>query len=224
MATIQQALDVLKKAGADITVEENVYSCRNIITIKIPLGTPWVEEIEGTKAMVDVHTASICKNEINTAVYGFSSQAERVAEVMDEKAKNLKDFENQFFGTYKIPEVREIRYNGPATIVFWEDNTKTVVKMQPGEMHYDPDKAFAMAVCKKLFGNKFNRHLTKAQKAYEKSYEEKCEKWVEGFIKNPEKIMCDFLDNFDKMLGKRNLSVGTFDPNSVTTFKPKKEE
>ncbi len=69
---------------------------------------------------------------------------------------------------YKIPEVREIRYNGPATIVFWEDNTKTVVKMQHGEERYDPDKAFTMAVCKKLFGNKFNRHLAKAQKAFMK--------------------------------------------------------
>ena len=78
--------------------------------------------------------------------------------------------------SYKIPEVREIRYNGPATIVFWEDNTKTVVKVQPGEICYDPDKAFAMAVCKKLFGNKFNRHLTEAQKAFEKCYEEECEK------------------------------------------------
>lgn len=78
--------------------------------------------------------------------------------------------------SYKIPEVREIRYNGPATIVFWEDNTKTVVKVQPGELCYDPDKAFAMAVCKKLFGNKFNRHLTEAQKAFKKCYEEECEK------------------------------------------------
>ena len=81
----------------------------------------------------------------------------------------------KFSKGYTIPEVREIRYNGPATIVFWEDNTKTVVKMQPDELYYDPDKAFAMAVCKKLFGNKFNRHLAKAQKAFEKSCEEKYE-------------------------------------------------
>lgn len=81
-----------------------------------------------------------------------------------------------FYKGYKIPEVREILYNGPATIVFWEDNTKTVVKVQPGELCYDPDKAFAMAICKKLFGNKFNRHLTEAQKAFKKCYEEECEK------------------------------------------------
>lgn len=90
------------------------------------------------------------------------------------KVTTYKDLE--FYKGYMIPEVREIRYNGPATIVFWEDNTKTVVKVQPGELCYDPDKAFAMAVCKKLFGNKFNRHLTEAQKAFKKCYEEECEK------------------------------------------------
>lgn len=155
MATIDQALYTLKKAGADIAIERSAYSCRDIITIKFPLGTPWFEEIEGTVKMPETHYA----------IYeGFSNAID------------------QFFGAYKIPEVREIRYNGPATIVFWEDNTKTVVKVQPGEEHYDPDKAFAMAVCKKLFGNKFNRYLTKAQKAFEKSCEKKYEKRVNEFV------------------------------------------
>lgn len=210
MATIDQALDVFKKAGADITVEENVYSYSVTVTIKLPLNASWIEEIEGTNPMVDVHTARICRNAINT-IYGFSSQAEQVVEVMGEKAKNLKDFENQFFGTYKIPEVREIRYNGPATIVFWEDNTKTVVKVQPGEEYYDPDKAFAMAVCKKLFGNKFNRYLTKAQKAFEKS----CEEEYEESIKNPVKVICSTMNDFDNFWRKINAYVDT---------KPKKEE
>nr|DAT41925.1 MAG TPA: hypothetical protein [Caudoviricetes sp.] len=147
MATIKQALDVLKKAGSNVVAYEDAFSYKTTITIEIPFGTSWFEEIEDTKKMVDVYTAKMCKLAINT-IYGCSSQAKQTIE------------------TYKIPEVREIRYNGPATIIFWEDNTKTVVKMQPGEECYDPDKAFAMAVCKKLFGNKFNRHLAKAQKAF----------------------------------------------------------
>ena len=102
----------------------------------------------------------------------------------------------KFSKGYKIPEVREIRYNGPATIVFWEDNTKTVVKMQPDELYYDPDKAFAMAVCKKLFGNKFNRHLTKAQKAFEKSCEEKYENRVDEFVRR----MTDVNKRFDEFV------------------------
>lgn len=161
MTTINQALYTLRKAGLILSVTTEMdsdyfHTGKHVVTIEIPFDT-WVnEEIEGTVKMPETHYA----------VYeGFSN-------AIDQYTKNLKDF-----GTYKIPEVREIRYNGPATIVFWEDNTKTVVKVQPGEEYYDPDKAFAMAVCKKLFGNKFNRHLTKAQKAFEKSCYEKYEKY-----------------------------------------------
>lgn len=164
MATIKQALDILKKAGNYVNVNEDAWSCKSTITIEIPFGISWFDEIEGTGELVDTHIAKLYKLAINT-VHGCSSQEEKATY-----------FKNQFSETYKVPEVREIRYNGPATIVFWEDNTKTVVKVQPGELYYDPDKAFAMAVCKKLFGNKFNRHLTKAQKAFKKYYEEACEK------------------------------------------------
>ena len=48
--------------------------------------------------------------------------------------------------------VKNIIHNGPCTIVFWMDNTKTVVKLKPGDM-YDPHAAFCIAVAKKLYGN-----------------------------------------------------------------------
>lgn len=51
-----------------------------------------------------------------------------------------------------IPEIVDVIFNDPATIVFWSDNTKTVVKTQDGEP-YDPEKGMAMAFCKKLMGN-----------------------------------------------------------------------
>lgn len=53
---------------------------------------------------------------------------------------------------YTLPEVVDVIFNDPATIVFWSDNTKTVVKTQDGES-YDPEKGMAMAFCKKLMGN-----------------------------------------------------------------------
>lgn len=53
---------------------------------------------------------------------------------------------------YILPEVVDVIFNDPATIVFWSDNTKTVVKTQDGES-YDPEKGMAMAFCKKLMGN-----------------------------------------------------------------------
>ena len=52
-----------------------------------------------------------------------------------------------------IPEIKNVIFNDPATIVFWEDGTKTVVKCQDGDK-FDPEKGLAMAVAKKAYGNK----------------------------------------------------------------------
>lgn len=50
------------------------------------------------------------------------------------------------------PEIVDVIFSEPATIVFWSDNTKTVVKTQDGES-YDPEKGMAMAFCKKFIGD-----------------------------------------------------------------------
>lgn len=52
-----------------------------------------------------------------------------------------------------IPGIAKVIYNPPATIILWEDETKTVVKCCETDI-YDPEKGFAMAVIKKLCGNK----------------------------------------------------------------------
>ena len=49
--------------------------------------------------------------------------------------------------------IKKVIFNGKATIVYWEDGTKTVVKLQ-GLEWYDPEKGLAMAIAKKALGNK----------------------------------------------------------------------
>lgn len=46
----------------------------------------------------------------------------------------------------------DVIFHDPATIVFWSDGTKTVVKCQPGDK-FDPEKGLAMAIVKKMTGN-----------------------------------------------------------------------
>lgn len=53
-----------------------------------------------------------------------------------------------------IPEIKSVIYNDPATIIFWEDGTKTVVKCKNEK--FDPEKGLAMAFLKKMLGNKGN--------------------------------------------------------------------
>ena len=51
-----------------------------------------------------------------------------------------------------IPDVEYIIFNDPATIVFWSDGTKTVVKAMKGEK-FEKYAGFAMACMKKMFGS-----------------------------------------------------------------------
>lgn len=52
-------------------------------------------------------------------------------------------------------KIKKVIFNNPATIVFWEDNTKTVVQCGPLD-NFDPEKGLAMAIAKKALGNKGN--------------------------------------------------------------------
>ena len=54
--------------------------------------------------------------------------------------------------TNYLPEIKNVKFNGPATIVFWADGTKTVVKCQNGD-DYSEEVGLAMCIVKKVFGN-----------------------------------------------------------------------
>lgn len=50
--------------------------------------------------------------------------------------------------------IKKVIFNNPATIVFWSDSSKTVVKSHLDD--YDPEKGLAMAIAKKALGNEGN--------------------------------------------------------------------
>ena len=55
--------------------------------------------------------------------------------------------------------IKKVHFNPPATVVLWEDGTKTVVKIQDDE-EFDPEKGLAMAISKKALGNQGNYYET----------------------------------------------------------------
>jgi hypothetical protein len=63
------------------------------------------------------------------------------------------------------PRIKNVIFNDPATIVFWEDGTKTVVKAH--DEPFDKGKGLSMAIVKKMYGNKG-------------SYFNEIKKWVEN--------------------------------------------
>jgi hypothetical protein len=62
----------------------------------------------------------------------------------------------------KMPEIKKAIFNDPATIVFWDDGTKTVVKCGEDDT-YDKEKGLALCYMKRLFDNKgrYNEVLKK---------------------------------------------------------------
>lgn len=59
------------------------------------------------------------------------------------------------WGTQRaVPAIERVIFHDPATIVCWEDGTKTVVKAQNEK--FDKEKGLLAAIAKKVYGNKGN--------------------------------------------------------------------
>lgn len=58
---------------------------------------------------------------------------------------------------FNMPKIENVVFNNPATIVFWSDGSKTIVKCQAknGDT-YSKETGLAMAIAKKAYGNKGN--------------------------------------------------------------------
>ena len=72
----------------------------------------------------------------------------------NETKKPVDSFETKQ-STNRRVKIKDVIFSDPATVVFWNDNTKTVVKTRGGEK-YDKEKGLAMAIIKKITGNAGN--------------------------------------------------------------------
>lgn len=84
---------------------------------------------------------------------------------------------NSFYGctrAEKTMEIKNVIFNDPATIVFWADGSKTVVKCGDGDV-FDPEKGLAMAISKRALGDK-GRYYETFKKWLPKEVEVKEEK------------------------------------------------
>ena len=75
---------------------------------------------------------------------------------IDSTNQTAKKRLNKLYGT---PSIKNVIFHDPATIVFWTDGTKTVVKRGPRDS-YDNEKGLAMAIAKKALGNEGNYYNT----------------------------------------------------------------
>lgn len=73
----------------------------------------------------------------------------------NDKKEVIREIKNMTeLGTSKEIRIRKVIFSGPATIVFWNDGSKTVVKCTKGD-HLNYEMGIAMCTLKKLFGDSY---------------------------------------------------------------------
>ena len=88
----------------------------------------------------------------------YNARSNEICKRCPEREK-IKRAINSIYGPQAPPlinrlEIEKVIFNDPATIVIWSDGTKTVVKCTNEE--FDKEKGLAMAICKRVLGNKGN--------------------------------------------------------------------
>lgn len=95
----------------------------------------------------------------NSDIFVIKTDAlERIVSSADEYCKLVRSLGYSTESKQRLtglPAITKVLYNDPATIIFWNDGTKTIVKCGEHD-EFDPEKGLAMAITKKVLGNKGN--------------------------------------------------------------------
>jgi len=62
--------------------------------------------------------------------------------------------------------IKKVIFNAPATIVLWNDGTKTVVKCSENDI-FDPEKGLAFCFLKKLLGDRYYKIISSEVRKYD---------------------------------------------------------
>lgn len=133
----------------------------NMMTVKAD-----IENIEDVKwPTITVNTNGLTEKDLAKQIALISRGSGESQFALIELAKAAGGFYNL--------QIKRVLYNPPATIVFWADGTKTVVKCQEGDK-FDHEKGVALCFMKKALGNQSNFNNT-------------LNKWLPAFLKEEEK-------------------------------------
>lgn len=114
----------------------------------------------------------------NTYIPTFDDQGVTLTATVGEHYKDAfpKAFATSLF--VSAPKVKSVIFNPPATIVYWKDGTKTVVKCHDDS--FSEEFGFAMAVIRKIYGSRKNffNQFKNAQRPYKNP--KKAKRSIEG--------------------------------------------
>lgn len=113
-----------------------------------------IESVDPDKLSSDYRiNVNVDNDTVQKSIYMMTARGSGKTRWISEMLKNSFPFKDH---------IKDVIFNDPATIVFWVDGSKTVVKCQKGET-FDPEKGLAMAISKKVLGNGYGYYETFAK-------------------------------------------------------------
>ena len=134
------------------------------------------------------------------------------------------------YGTYtnmilnSQPPIEKVIFHDPATIVYWKDGNKTVVKAE--NEPFDPEKGLAMAISKYFLGNEGNYYETfkKWLPVEETDVSEEEENETEPVVEiEEEKSVLEHCENCKYCLGLSNYTEHCICCVDYSKYEPKEE-
>lgn len=121
---------------------EMISQFNNIIYCDIEALLDYLTELS-KQAMKSLYPKVMICDEVKT-YFDYDKDMEQVKELVNALPRLITPLSMK-------PEIIKVTFNEPATIVFWSDGTKTVVKAI--DEPFDKEKGLAMAISKKFLGN-----------------------------------------------------------------------
>lgn len=132
-------------AEYEVHLHANGVFVGNMMTVKSD-----IENIEDAKyPTITVNTNRLDERDVSKQMYAIMGRGSG-------KTRYLQDW---LFNQYLWIRPAKVIFHDPATIVFWNDGTKTVVKCQPGDA-YSKEMGLALCFSKKMLGNQSNFNNT----------------------------------------------------------------
>lgn len=116
-----------------------------------------IKYIAGRISNGQYYVTDDCGYEYRITCVTYSMYNDKVLMELDPHHIRERDWPN-FHDTYRFSiKPTKIIFSGPATIVFWDDGTKTVVKCTDRD-EFDFEKGIALCYMKRLLGNDNSFH------------------------------------------------------------------
>ena len=125
--------------------------------VRIPVKITSVDHESSPSSSSKTTFECMVVNDDQIAINPISHEAKKILNAMYGRTAYTDGTTRKASNTYRANpfEIDRVIFNAPATIVFWADGTKTVVKCQEGDT-YSRETGLATAIAKKALGNKGN--------------------------------------------------------------------